>query len=82
MLIVQNVDVFTAQSFHADEITPLSVTPGEITPGDVDFTVSEVYFDFPRTFVHVQTEEGFVAGKNYSVRVNFVLDTIIERFPN
>ena len=74
MWIVPNVDT-DVLTFHADEITPLEVVPGTITPGDLDFTVSEIHFDFQRTFVHVKTVEGFVVGNSYAVRVNFAMDT-------
>ena len=62
---LENTAILT---FHSDEITPMKIN---VNHGNKTDTVTEVHFDFQRTFVHVKVEGGFAAREGYTVHVDF-----------
>ena len=72
--VAEDTSVLT---FHMDEITPAGVPEVQKQQADgsiVNVTVSTVTFDFQRTFVHLELEEGWEVGASYIVRTEFYAD--------
>ena len=79
--VVAETPIFT---FHMDELTPdtewlLQEDPPMVQKQEADgsilnVTVSRITFDFQRTFVHLELEEGWEVGARYAVRFFFYAD--------
>ena len=80
--VVAETPIFT---FHMDELTPdtewmqeddlpAMVQKQEADGSILNVTVSRVTFDFQRTFVHLELEEGWEVGARYAVRFFFYAD--------
>ena len=75
-MVAEETSVLT---FHMDEITPAGVPEVLKQQADgsiMNVTVSTVTFDFQRTFVHLELEEGWEVGASYIVRMEFYADII------
>jgi len=69
-----NTPLFT---FHSDELTIVDLSAFEITGEDpIPLALGFAYFDFQRTFVHIDLADGmeFTAGSLYEINVKFSAD--------